>query len=104
MTFDSRSYKIKVVENNLLEKASVIYADWADELKRLGLSQPAVLFLRALTPFTYLFAQILYFSQPLIGSLLQSEQRQALITLVEDPVAYHKFMALLNRIQEGNHD
>ena len=92
------------MENNILEKTTAIYTDWAGELARLGLSQPAVLLLRAFTPFTFLFTQLFYFSQPLIASLLQSEQRQALITLLEDPVAFQSFMAHLNRTREGNHD
>lgn len=87
-----------------MQKASEVYTGWAGELNRRGLSQPAILLLQAFTPFTYLFSQLYYFSQPLLGSMLRREQRQALITLLEDPVVYQSFTNLLNLTPDGNHD
>lgn len=58
--------------------------DLAEKIARLGLTAPAILFLEAHKPLSFLGGQALLFSQPLLGFLLGDEAARDYALLLED--------------------
>ncbi len=58
---------------------------WANELRRLGVQEVAAVVLEALGPLTVLGAQLVYLSQPVLGSFTPVDQLDELASLLEDP-------------------
>lgn len=71
----------------------------AQQLKRLGLANLVASFLETGGVFSILGAQILYLSEPLLGSFLPQDKLRALARNLEDPDAMSNFVQLLRKEQ-----
>lgn len=76
-------------------RSQAVYASWARQLELRGLSQPAGFLLQIFSPASYLFFQFFLLGQPLLKSMLQTEQHQALADLLDDDSTYQSFARLL---------
>lgn len=68
------------------------WENWARFLQRLGLRQPASIFLDAAGPLSILAAQVIYMSQPFTG---QSNAWHAFARLLENKEESRSFAAFL---------
>jgi hypothetical protein len=71
------------------------WKSWAKNIQRWGLSEAAAALLEAVGPMSLVAAQLLYFSQPLIGPSARSGQWDALANLLEDQDERRSFAAYL---------
>jgi hypothetical protein len=65
-------------------RREALIEDLAHKIARLGLTTPAILFLEAHKPLSFLGSQALLFSQPLLGFLLGDEAARDYALLLED--------------------
>lgn len=65
-------------------RRDALIEDLAQKIARLGLTTPAILFLEAHKPLSFLGSQALLFSQPLLGFLLGDETARDYALLLED--------------------
>lgn len=75
------------------------WSDWARNLQRWGLKEPAAVLLEAAGPFKVFLAQAVYFSQPFVRGFLPPDQCQDLAQLLEDRDESLSFIAFLR--EEG---
>jgi hypothetical protein len=69
----------------------------AQKISRCGLTAPAVLFLEANKPFSFIGSQALLFFQPLLGFLLGDEVIGGYAQLFEDQANIERLLYLLER-------
>ena len=69
----------------------------AQKVSRWGLTAPAILFLEANKPFSFIGSQALLFFQPLLGFLLGDEVIGGYAQLLEDPANVERLLQLLEQ-------
>jgi hypothetical protein len=69
---------------------------WAAEIRDRGFAQPAALLMTAFTPFSWVFGQFYYFSQPFLATLLPEKDQEVIRTLLQDANAWKEFAERLN--------
>ena len=69
----------------------------AQKVSRWGLTAPAILFLEANKPFSFIGSQALLFFQPLLGFLLGDEVVGGYAQLFEDPANVERLLQLLEQ-------
>jgi hypothetical protein len=69
----------------------------AQKLSRCGLTAPAILFLEANKPFSFIGSQVLLFFQPLLGFLLDDEIIGGYAQLFEDQANVERLLHLLEQ-------
>jgi hypothetical protein len=69
----------------------------AQKVSRWGLTAPAILFLEANKPFSFIGSQVLLFFQPLLGFLLGDEVIGGYAQLLEDQANVERLLHLLER-------
>ena len=69
----------------------------AQKVSRWGLTAPAILFLEANKPFSFIGSQVLLFFQPLLGFLLGDEVIGGYAQLLEDPANVERLLHLLEQ-------
>jgi len=69
----------------------------AQKVSRWGLTAPAILFLEANKPFSFIGSQVLLFFQPLLGFLLGDEVIGGYAQLLEDQANVERLLHLLEQ-------
>ena len=69
----------------------------AQKVSRWGLTAPAILFLEANKPFSFIGSQVLLFFQPLLGFLLGDEVIGGYSQLLEDQANVERLLHLLEQ-------
>jgi hypothetical protein len=69
----------------------------AQKVSRWGLTAPAILFLEANKPFSFIGSQVLLFFQPLLGFLLGDEIMGGYAQLLEDQANVERLLHLLEQ-------
>ena len=69
----------------------------AQKVSRWGLTAPAILFLEANKPFSFIGSQVLLFFQPLLGFLLGDEVIGGYAQLLEDQANVERLLQLLEQ-------
>jgi hypothetical protein len=69
----------------------------AQKVSRWGLTAPAILFLEANKPFSFIGSQVLLFFQPLLGFLLGDEVMGGYAQLLEDQANVERLLHLLEQ-------
>jgi hypothetical protein len=69
----------------------------AQRVSRWGLTAPAILFLEANKPFSFIGSQVLLFFQPLLGFLLGDEIMGGYAQLLEDQANVERLLHLLEQ-------
>ena len=69
----------------------------AQKVSRWGLTAPAILFLEANKPFSFIGSQTLLFFQPLLGFLIGDEVIGGYAQLLEDQANVERLLHLLER-------
>ncbi|MFB0535804.1 MAG: hypothetical protein ACETWR_12580 [Anaerolineae bacterium] len=69
----------------------------AQKVSRWGLTAPAILFLEANKPFSFIMSQALLFFQPLLGFLLGDEVIGGYAQLFEDQASVERLLQLLEQ-------
>ena len=80
------------------ERRQKLIDELAEKISRWGLTTPAMLFLEAHRPLSFIASQALIFSQPLLGPLLGDENIVAYSLLLEDRTSIE---SLLKRLKDG---
>jgi hypothetical protein len=68
---------------------------WAKTLRRWGMQALAASLLEAAGPLTTLGAQMVYLSQPVLGSFLPRGHINALATMLDNPAETQQFVVFL---------
>jgi len=69
----------------------------AQKVSRWGLTAPAILFLEANKPFSFIGSQVLLFFQPLLGFLLGDEVIGGYAQLLDDQANVERLLHLLEQ-------
>ncbi|MFQ6059205.1 MAG: hypothetical protein ACE5MB_10050 [Anaerolineae bacterium] len=72
----------------------------ARKIAHLGLTTPAILFLEAHKPLSFLGSQALLFSQPLLGFLLGDKEAQDYALLLEDRENVERLLRSLEQLRD----
>ncbi len=72
-----------------------VWEIWACKLRQWGLEDSAASLLEAAGPFTLLFSQLIYISQPVLSQIFPSHQLKELANLLEEPELTQAFTILL---------
>jgi hypothetical protein len=71
--------------------------EWADKIKRLRLTQPALLLLEAHKPLVFITSQFIIVGQPLLNLFLPLTFTQNTVNLLSHPVYVEQLMRELER-------
>lgn len=80
-----------------LDQRDLLLERLAQKISSWGLTAPAVFFLEANKPFTFIGSQALFFFQPLLGFLLGDEVVGGYAQLFEDQANVERLLHLLER-------
>jgi hypothetical protein len=80
---------------NLHPKHYEILQGWAGRLQRWRVHQLAAVLLEAFGPLNVVGAQLVYLSQPVLGSIVAQEKLDTLAELLEEPMTTKKFIRTL---------
>jgi hypothetical protein len=72
-----------------------IWEIWAYKLRRWGIEDSVASLLEAAGPFTLLFSQLIYISQPVLCQVLPENHLKELANLLEEPMLTRAFAAYL---------
>jgi len=82
-----------------MEVDQKIIQEWVSSLKRWGCGNWVASFLEAAGPLNVLFAQIVYFTQPLINWTVSDDRLVTLARMLEEPTRLKAFTLLLRETE-----